>query len=187
MRISLALVVSAILLSSTVAAGDTSKSWATTALENFEMYCYRSGASFSRVHAMAAAFKLPQVPSEYTPLIAGQNSTDTEAYLIQLDRDRGMAIILATGKPDACSIYVQGLPFEQISSRFKTNYKLALAGRDDVGMQVSELYVPGGTTGGKNEARELGMIMVTHPKEASGDFFVIGYMPSTTVSQLFPK
>jgi hypothetical protein len=68
------------------------------------------------------------------------------------------------------------------------NYKLILAFRDDTGLQVSEMYVPGGKQGSKKEAAVFGLVFVAYTKPDVSEFgFTLGYLSPKTARQQFSK
>lgn len=178
----------AALSSSPVLAENDKQVWAERAVEMFEMYCFRTSAKYTQIENMAIAMKLRPTPKELVAIGMGTNSRDGKSYFVDWDKKKGMYLLLGFGKPDACSIYAQGVSYDYVKKRLHTHYKLALAFRDDVGLQVTEMYVPGGKSGNKKEAAELGFVAVTYPKSDIGSFgFSLGYLPPETVKQQFAK
>jgi serine/threonine protein kinase len=161
---------------------------ASKALESFETYCYHPFGKYAQIESLANLTKLRPLPNIVFAALLGSKSTEGKGYFVESDRGAGMYILLGLAKPDACSIYVQGVPYLQVKLRLESSYKLVFAGRDDMGQQLSEMYVPGGKTGDKKEAIELGLILVTYPKqELSADGFTLGYLPPGTVEGLFRR
>ena len=176
------------LSSSPLLAENDKQVWAERAVEAFEMYCFRTSAKYNQIENMAIAMKLRPAPKELVAVGMGTNSRDGKSYFVDLDKEKGMYLLLGFGKPDACSIYAQGISYDNVKNRLHTHYKLALAFRDDVGLQITEIHVPGGKSGNKKEAAELGFVSVTYPKPDIGSFgFTLGYLPPETVNQQFTK
>lgn len=171
-----------------VLAQDDKQLWAEKAIESFEMYCFRTSAKYQKIESMAIAMKLKPTPKELLAVGMGPNSKDGKSYFVKWDKEKGMYLLLGFSRPDACSIYAQGVSYEYVKKRLHQHYKLVLAFRDDVGLQVSEMYVPGGIRGDKKEAAELGFVLVTYPKPDVASFgFSLGYLPPETVKVQFAK
>lgn len=172
----------------TLLSADLGEPWASKALESFETYCYHPFGKYSQIESLANLTKLRPLPNFIFAAMLGPKSTEGKGYFVESDKGAGMYILLGLAKPDACSIYVQGVPYVQVKLRLESSYKLVFAGRDDMGQQLSEMYVPGGKTGDKKEAIELGLILVTYPKqELSADGFTLGYLPPGTVEGLLHR
>ena len=160
--------------------------WATKGIEGFEVYCYRSFGNYKQIDSMAKVTKLNSLPTEFVTAVMGPGSTDGKGYLLASDRPKGFAVILGLSRPDACSINVQGVPYKIAKEQIHSTYQLALSVKDDIGLQVSEVYVPGGKSGNKLEAADFGVIFITYPKDETGvKGYTIGYMPPNTVSKIY--
>ena len=86
--------------------------------------------------------------------------------------------MLGASQPDACSIFVYGLGYDRVEATLKEVYRLVLGARDDVGLQVSEMYVPWGVKGTKDEMFERGVVAVSYSKhDVSPPGFSLSYMP----------
>ena len=157
-------------------------------LENFEIYCYRTGGKYSHISNLALAMKLKPISEDLVPAMTGTKSTGGRAFIIEIDKTNNFSILLMISKPDACSIYIQGIAYSQVRDKFLSAFKATLAMGDDVGLQITQYYVPGGKTGTKKEARELGLIAATFPKpEFSNHGFTLSFLPPETVLAQFPK
>lgn len=164
---------------------------ASKTIESFEGYCFQTNADHSAIKRMVSAAHLKLAPKELAaaaqPLSKGGGG---EAYIVEWSKFRdGLFILLGFSKKvDSCSIYAQGIAFADIEKRLKSEYRLVFAQSNDVGLQISEMYVPGGTTGTVNDALENGIIMVVRPKPGLGkDGFTLGYMPPETVAKVFAQ
>ena len=173
-------------LATSVPASSNDEQWTRKTLEAFDGLCYRTAARFSLIEKMAAVHRFRPVPDEDVPAILGPDNTTGKAYVVDWDKDRGIYVFLVIAKPDTCSVMAKGFSYRSISDVFRRQFKLVLAFRDDVGMQVSELFVPGGRAGTKQEAIELGLAAATYPKpEYHDDLFTLSYIPPGTAKDRF--
>ncbi len=109
----------------------------------------------------------------------GSDSTNGKGFFAEWDKDVGMFIMLGYAKPDTCSINIQGISYVNIKKKVQAIYQLVLAVKDDVGLQTTEMYVPGGKNGSKQEASDLGLVLITYPK--SGNGVTLGYIPPEAI------
>ena len=188
-RLLLSLMVFSLLLASVnCEASDQSEQSLKKPLENFEIYCYRTGGKYAQISKLANAMKLSPISEELIPSMTGAKSLGGRAFVIEIDKINNVSILLMISKPDACSIYVQGITYSQVRDKFLSAFIAAPAMGDDVGLQITQFYVPGGKTGTKKEARELGLIAATFPKtEFSNHGFTLSFLPPETVLAQFPK
>ena len=77
-------------------------------------------------------------------------------------RASALYIMLGASQPDTCSIFVYGLEIDRVEATLKEAYRLVLGARDDVDLQVSEMYVPWGVKGTKDEMFERGVVAVSY-------------------------
>jgi hypothetical protein len=150
-------------------------------IETFEAYCLETRADHELIVSMVSSLQLIAVPDDLVPLIAGPDSTYTSAYFVEWNKGLGVYIMLGASQPDACSIFVYGLGYDRVEATVKKVYRLVLGARDDVGLQVSEMYVPWGVKGTKDEMFERGVVAVSYSKhDVSPPGFSLSYMPPET-------
>ena len=146
-------------------------------IEFFQGYCFATTADFAQIKKMIKPMKFKQLPEEYANAFSAKNAIKTELYLVEkIDNEIGM--LLAFGQPDACSINVQGVDFLPIRKTMIEQFKLAHVRTKNIGLQINELYVPGGISGNKQDIAELGVVTLMYPKPSMGYLGgTIGYIP----------
>lgn len=154
-------------------------------IEHFEAFCYRTGADPEKIKKSAEQLSLKPLPKKFLAAVAGPNSTSGEGFMLEWDKTRELYILLGFGTPDSCSIYTQGVDIGPVKEKMVDIYRLAYAQKDDVGLQVSEMYVPGGKRGNKIEAKENGLISITYLKPESGyKSVILSYLPPRTLGKV---
>ena len=162
--------------------------WAMQTIETFEAYCLETRADHELIVSMVSSLELIAVPDDLVPLIAGPDSTYTSAYFVEWNKGLGVYIMLGASQPDACSIFVYGLGYDRVEATLKEVYRLVLGARDDVGLQVSEMYVPWGVKGTKDEMFERGVVAVSYSKhDVSPPGFSLSYMPPKTARAVMAR
>lgn len=128
--------------------------------------------------------KFIQLSEDYANAFSGENSIKTEMYLVEkVDDEKG--IFLAFGQPNACSINVQGVDFLPIKKTIIEQFQLAHVRTNDIGLQINELYIPGGVSGSKKEFAELGGVALMYPKPSMGNHGgTIAYIPPEQAKQI---
>lgn len=174
------LLICAMLLSQNATANDAKVDKFRDAIEVFELYCFKTSADYSRIEEMAAAEKMKKAPKELLTLVLGSSAAEGKGFLFN---ERSMLVI---SKPDACGVYFDGVRFSDVEAVIKKSYKLYSFYRDDVGLEVSEMFIPGGRGAVKEEINELGIISVTYPKPGFGDpGFSMSFLPPRTTKLVF--
>lgn len=153
----------------------------------FEMHCYRTGADFHTIVAAAEVMKLKPIPDALQPLMAPQEG-EGRGFVLEVEREGGKvsnAIMLGVSDLNACSVSSYGNGAESILEEARDIYRLRSVARDDLGLQVNELFVPDGRTGHMSEAHEKGLIgaMVAKPHSGSGDAITLSYLSPKAVKQ----
>ena len=79
--------------------------------------------------------------------VSPPDTADTKGYVIEMDRYKaeGYGIILGFSKPNACSLNVQGISYKDIKPLLELYFKVSNLFIDDIGLQISEGYVPNGS------------------------------------------
>lgn len=155
-------------------------------VESFEAYCFRTGANFDRVVAAAETMKFAPMPPEYEALLGPQQGS-MSGYVVESDAKARTMVLLGASDSNTCSIAVDGYDVNAITERMIADYQLKLTVENDVGLQVTAMYIPGGTSKKMSEARRLGMIAITRAKDPSVGIITLAYLPPETVSALFPE
>lgn len=155
----------------------------------FEMHCYRPSADFKTIVGAAEALKLKPIPKELEPLMAPEEGGG-RGFVVKLEKADGKvmkAILLGVSPRNTCSVYANGYNAEVVLTSARETYQLFSIMRDDIGLQVNEMFVPGGKSKQKSEAREKGVIavMISKPKSGGGDAITLSYISPDTAKQLF--
>lgn len=153
-------------------------------VEYFDGHCYRMAARYEVIVASSEALQLKPIPEAILPLVLGVDGSEGAGYVLELDRDAGTAILLGASKPDACSVAAQGVPLKPIRELLIESFQLHKVLTDDIGLQTSEFYVPGGTTGTRQEIFEIGAVVLTYSKDQSNPIVAIGYLPPATAQKV---
>lgn len=153
-------------------------------VEYFDGYCYRAEARYEDIVSSSEALQLKALPDSMLPLLMGMDSSEGAAYVLDMDRDSGVGILLGASKPNACSVTAQGISLRPVRELLIESFRLHKVATDDIGMQISELYVPGGTTGTRQEVAQLGVVILTYSKDQSTSLLSIGYLPPITAKRV---
>lgn len=151
-------------------------------VQKFEAYCYRTGADHDRATAWAKATHLKRIPKEMEKA-AGPLSGGGEVYVIKVDRKNGRTMFLGVSDKDTCSVAALGYDTKAIIESIRSNYDLKLLDSNKVGLQVNELYVPGGGSNPVEKIPELGIVGIMYAKDNSG--VTLSYISPSTARRLF--
>lgn len=152
------------------------------AVEMFEMYCYRTNASYEQTTKWAKLMHLAPMPTAMREAFS-VDTTNGMGYIIHADKTKRKFMFLSTSKTNTCTVTAIGYDAKPVIASAKSIYKLRFLGKSDVGLQAGELYVPDGKHGTKDEALSLGMVALSYPKDMEA--VSLSYMPPETVkSQL---
>ena len=153
-------------------------------LESFQAFCWGPDAEIAQVKKMARTAKLKIVPPEISNAIAGPDSKRTQAYFLSKEGDE--YTILGISEPDVCVISYSGADSKRVKELLTAFFKPKLVHKDEVGLQTTETYVPGGSSGSITEAAHHGLIMFTYAKEATGvRAGTVSWMPPRTARLIF--
>jgi len=164
--------------------GEESVVAAPTPMEAFDFYCYRSHADYRRVVAMAEAMRLT-LARKGAEAIFGADVGTGKAFLITNDKVKGQVILLGVSDQNTCSIFSQGFGQAAIRSAMEENFRLKQIFKDDLGLQVKEMHVPGGVKGTQGEASESGIIGLIYAKDPSFDQITVSFIPPATAQKVF--
>ena len=149
------------------------------ALVAFHTYCYSTNADFDYIERLIKPLGFKEMPEKYVKALSPDSSSKNKVYQVGKFVDK-KGIYLGFGEPANCSVNIQGADFLELKKMMIKEFQLLHVVTDDVGLQVNEMYVPGGTSGSGQEAAELGVIMMMYPKPS--------FDPSTgTISFMPPK
>jgi hypothetical protein len=154
------------------------------AVESFQGYCFATDANFVQIEKLISVLQLKQLPDNYAAALGGPDAKKTKLYWIEESHDK-KAIFLGFSQPDACSIRIQNVDFLPIKKLMMEHFKLVHCFTDDVGLQINEMYVPGGISGSKIEAKKYGLIAFMYPKPSMGHSGgTISYIPPETAKYI---
>ena len=153
-------------------------------LESFQAFCWEPDAEFAQIEKMARAAKLKTVPPEISNAMAGPDSKRTQAYFLSKEGDG--YTILGISEPDVCVISYSGADSKRVKEFLTAYFKPNLVHKDEVGLQTTETYVLGGSSGSITEAARDGLIMFTYAKEATEvRAGTVSWMPPRTARLIF--
>ena len=152
----------------------------------FEGYCFQNSADYKRVVAMAKATKLPRVPEQMMAIL-GPQIGGGEGFVVVNSTKKDHIILLGVSDQNTCAIFAKGYGVDAIKASMQENYHLKLAIKDDVGLQVNEMHIPGGTKGTVSEASELGLIGFVYTKDPSFDGVTISYISPETAQKVLSR
>lgn len=121
-----------------------------------------------------------QLPKAYAETAFGPNTTDAELYVLEKG-ERPKILMIGIGKPNACTIFVQGVDFSETKKLVIKEFNLKHLFTNQVGLQTHELYVPNGKYGSKEEVESDGIIGFSY-SDLRGQ---INYMPPETAASSF--
>lgn len=154
-------------------------------IESFQSYCFATDADFNKIKKMIEALPLKQLPEKYAQAVSGVDSVETKLYLVE-KINKSSGIFLGFSQPNACTISVHGIDFLPIKKIMIEQFKLVKGYSSDIGMETTEMYVPGGVSGNKKEAAEFGVILLKYPKPSLGyNGGAICFMPSQQAKKMF--
>ncbi|WP_192036173.1 hypothetical protein [Halomonas sp. YLGW01] len=162
--------------------------WPVKLVSHFEAFCYQTDASFPKAVALANVLEKQEIPSEMMAAFMPLNDVDdAKGYLLERDDVRQRAIFLGvvTGK-DACSVAGTGISQDEVIASMSENYRLREVASTDIGLQISTMYIPGGTSDATREAHRKGMIAITKGKSgATAETMTLAYIPPRTAKETF--
>lgn len=128
------------------------------------------------------------LPKQLEPLAAPQEGNG-RSFVVKLEikgKDVEKAIFLGVSDRNTCSIYANGYDAKKVFASAKLTYRLFSVMRDDLGLQVNEMFVPEGTSKRISEAHEKGIVGVMMVKPGSDDDAItLSYVPPETAEQVF--
>lgn len=158
-------------------------------VQMFEAHCYRPGANYKTIVAAAEAMKLKPVPKRLEPLIAPQEGSGRSFVVIIEKEDTKVvsAILLGVSDRNICSVYASGYDAKKVLASAKETYKLFSVMRDDIGLQINEMFVPGGTSKRISETHTNGVVgvMMAKPNSGNGDAITLSYVSPGAAKQIF--
>src|SRR5690554_6928738 len=176
------------LISSAMATSTDEEAWSLKLVNHFEMYCFRTGANFSTITSMAEALELQEIPQKMLVGMMPINDVeDGKGYVLEHDEESSKGIMLmAVRGQDACSVIGANLGNESAVEYVLKEYQLVEFFKDDVGLQVTNLYIPGGDSESYEEVRERGVIYIVKSKPGSpSKGMTIGYLPPITAKEIY--
>ena len=158
-------------------------------IQIFERHCFRPDAQYDTITALAEAMNLDPLPANLEPFMASQEGKG-KGYVVEVERDGSefkRILLLGASELNTCSVYAQGYQADEILEEAKLNYQLLSIMRDDVGLQVNEMFIPGGVSSRISEAHSKGVIgvMVAKPGSGAGDAITLSFTSPGTARKIF--
>jgi hypothetical protein len=150
------------------------------AVKSFQSLCLSTNADYDRIKSTIKTMKLVQLPEQFATSAFGPNTTDAELYVLE-KAERPKIVLLGIGKPNICTISVQGIDFSETKKTVIKEFKLKHLFTNQIGLQTHELYVPNGKHGSKEEIETNGIIGFIY-SDLRGQ---INYMPPETAAASF--
>ena len=175
----LVLTLTALMFASQVAYSDNSD-LSKSAVRNFQSLCYSTKADYDQIKRIIKPMGLMQLPNQYAATAFGPNTTDAEFYVLE-KAERPKILLLGIGKPNICTISVQGIDFSETKRLVLKEFILKHLFTNQVGLQTHELYVPNGKVGSKEEIDSDGIVGFIY-SDLRGQ---INYMPPETAAASF--
>lgn len=174
--------------SSAIAKPLDEESWALKLVNYFEMYCYQTGADFSRTTSMADALEMQEIPRDkLIGMMPLNDIEDGKGYLLEHDEVSQQGILMmAVSGLDACSVTGSNIEHGDVLEYMSREYHLLEFFKGDTGLQINTLYIPGGNSEAVEEAHEKGVISIMHSKpNAISNGITIGYLPPRTTQVVY--
>ena len=152
---------------------------AKSAIKNFQSICYATKAEFSEIKKLIKPLGFMQMPQQYAQAAVGPNATEAELYVVE-KHERPKIILLSIGKPNMCSISIQGVDFSKTKELAIKEFSLKHLFTKDLSVATHELYVPNGKFGSMEEVEASGVIDLIY-SDMRGQ---ISYMPPNTATAM---
>ncbi len=169
-----------VLVFASQAAYSADSALAKSAVKNFQSLCYSTGADYDRIKRIIKPMGLMKLPNQYAASAFGPNTTDAELYVLE-KAGRPKILMLGIGKPNICTISVQGIDFSETKRLVIKEFILKHLDTNQFGLNTHELYVPNGKVGSKEEIESNGIVGFIY-SDLRGQ---INYMPPETAAASF--
>lgn len=164
-----------------------SQQWVEKALSDFQGYCYNTNADYKKIEDLVKVLNLKQIDDKFKALFMAPGSQKAQAYFLHVNKATNDSLVLSFSVPNACTIAsVKGNIKDLFITQAVKYFKLKLVARNDIGVQVMDIYIPNGKLGTKEEMNEKGAILFSYFKTKSlSDTFMMAYMPPNTIKSTF--
>lgn len=135
-------------------------------VEMFEMYCYRTGANYDKTVSFAKAMELKRMSRDMEKAL-GPDVGGGKGYIINVDKKHHRMLVLGASPKDTCSVSALRYDPSMIIKSMRSNYHLSLLARNDTGLQINELYVPGGSGHSTKSIGIYGLVGIMKAKDGS--------------------